>query len=308
MTAGRHERLLRWYPPAWRERYGEELLALMEDTYGERGVPARGRAEIVRAGLRQRLEPGSAPPGPADRVRSGALLVLWAWVLVVVAGTGYAKFVEHWDVATPTAHRWLPAAAYGTVQAAAGLGAAVLATGALVALPAFVRFLRGGGWPDVRRPVVRAVALVSAAVVVTATVVLWSHAVGPAARATGSTALGVVGALWGALLLAALAAATGALVAVVRRLELSATVLRFEGWLAVALTALVLVVLAGVVLWWAAIATWAPAFLTGSGLAAGHAPAPPALVAGGLLLLAGAALAVAGTVRVLRAIAALRPV
>ena len=31
--------LLRWYPQAWRDRYGEELLALIQDTLDE-GHPA----------------------------------------------------------------------------------------------------------------------------------------------------------------------------------------------------------------------------------------------------------------------------
>ena len=46
--------LLRWYPRAWRDRYGEELLALIQDTLDE-GHPAwRLRLGVVRGGLRER--------------------------------------------------------------------------------------------------------------------------------------------------------------------------------------------------------------------------------------------------------------
>ena len=43
--------LLRWYPRAWRDRYGEELLALIQDTLDE-GHPAwRLRLGVARGGL-----------------------------------------------------------------------------------------------------------------------------------------------------------------------------------------------------------------------------------------------------------------
>jgi hypothetical protein len=48
-------KLLRWYPRAWRDRYGEEFLALVEDTL-DGGRPGwRLRLGVVRAGLRERL-------------------------------------------------------------------------------------------------------------------------------------------------------------------------------------------------------------------------------------------------------------
>jgi len=34
-TPGRCDRLVGLYPTGWRERYGDELTALLEDTYGE---------------------------------------------------------------------------------------------------------------------------------------------------------------------------------------------------------------------------------------------------------------------------------
>jgi hypothetical protein len=47
-------RLLRWYPRAWRERYGEEFLAVVEDTLDGRRPGWRLRLAVAWAGLRER--------------------------------------------------------------------------------------------------------------------------------------------------------------------------------------------------------------------------------------------------------------
>ena len=47
--------LLRWYPRAWRERYGSELAALIQDNLDE-GRPAwRLRLSVIGGGLRERF-------------------------------------------------------------------------------------------------------------------------------------------------------------------------------------------------------------------------------------------------------------
>jgi hypothetical protein len=48
-------RVLRWYPAAWRRRYGEELVAMLDDTYGDDKPPRRARLSLVRSGLTQRI-------------------------------------------------------------------------------------------------------------------------------------------------------------------------------------------------------------------------------------------------------------
>jgi hypothetical protein len=47
-------RLLRWYPRAWRERYGDEFLAMVEDGLDGRRPGWRLRFGVVGAGLRER--------------------------------------------------------------------------------------------------------------------------------------------------------------------------------------------------------------------------------------------------------------
>ena len=47
--------ILRWYPAAWRRRYGEELIAMLDDTYGNDKLPRRVRMSLLRSGLIERI-------------------------------------------------------------------------------------------------------------------------------------------------------------------------------------------------------------------------------------------------------------
>jgi hypothetical protein len=46
--------VLRWYPKAWREQYGEELLALIQDTLEDGRPTWRLRLGVAWGGLRER--------------------------------------------------------------------------------------------------------------------------------------------------------------------------------------------------------------------------------------------------------------
>ena len=65
-------RLLRWYPRAWRERYGEELLALIQDTLDEGRPTWRLRLSVAWGGLRERghqaRNPSKARQTPGQQV------------------------------------------------------------------------------------------------------------------------------------------------------------------------------------------------------------------------------------------------
>ena len=141
--------LLRWYPRAWRERYGEELLALVQDTLDEGRPTWRLRLGVVWGGLRERGH---------QAARAGAAAVKWQaradlGGLMFVAGAIIALLPENLSESPPPARGWQAAAAFDAVLAAVALtGAVVLASG-LAALPALVRFLRAGGWPKIRRRV-----------------------------------------------------------------------------------------------------------------------------------------------------------
>jgi hypothetical protein len=140
--------LLRWYPRAWRERYGEELLALIQDTLDEGRPTWRLRLGVIWGGLRERgHQAGRAVKAAVKRwARTGSRPVILTVGLVVASIPWNLK-------ALPQARGWQATAALGALAGIlAFTGVCVLAS-ALVAAPAFVAFLREGGWPKIRRRV-----------------------------------------------------------------------------------------------------------------------------------------------------------
>jgi hypothetical protein len=142
-------RLLRWYPRAWRERYGEELLALIQDTLDEGRPTWRLRLGVIRSGLRERGHQAVRAVKAAGQRPSG--LDLWAKMLV--AGTIVALLPENLSQSPSPARGWQAVAAFDAMLAAVALTGAVVVAGGLAALPALVRFLQAGGWPKIRRRV-----------------------------------------------------------------------------------------------------------------------------------------------------------
>jgi hypothetical protein len=252
--------LLRWYPREWRERYGEELLALIQDTLDAGD----------RLGWRLRL--GVAWGGARERVHQVRRAV-WAsrtdgWATIWMAGQVCTLFPENLALSPAAAWGWRGAAAYDAMLATAALiGAVILASG-LTALPALVRFLRAGGWPLIRRQVAWAAGTGAAAAAALAGLVVisaghssarlnisWAYLAGQVA-----TGLVLVVAIWvGAVTAAAIAGhltftprvrtaqlifgavAQGTVLAVISVLAFWWSVSQAPGWLAVALVNLVLV-------------------------------------------------------------------
>ena len=177
--------MVRWYPAAWRERYGDEMAALIEDQLGDQTPTLRFRLSIARAGLRERAI-GSAIVGrsaaPSERARTGALIVLGAWSAFVIAGASFSKLAEHFSVVVPAPHRALPWTAFQVVQIAALIAASLFAVGIVMALPAVSRFLRAGGWSTVSRSVLRSAVLGGAAAASTIGLAVWAHAISSAQR------------------------------------------------------------------------------------------------------------------------------
>ena len=137
--------LLRWYPRAWRERYGEELLALIQDNLQE-GRPAwRLRLSVIWGGLGQRgRQVWHAATASFKAALSGR------GILILAAGLICGLGLDGVTSVSPTARTWQPLALDAALAAIALTGALVLADG-LIAVPALVRFLRAGGWPKIRR-------------------------------------------------------------------------------------------------------------------------------------------------------------
>jgi hypothetical protein len=139
--------LLRWYPRAWRERYGEELLALIQDSLQE-GRPAwRLQPGVIWGGLRERGR-------QARHAATASFKAAWSdnGILTFAAGLICALGLDGVTSVSSAARTWQPVALDAALAAIALTGALVLA-GGLIALPALVRFLRAGGWPKIRRRV-----------------------------------------------------------------------------------------------------------------------------------------------------------
>ena len=91
--------------------------------------PLSSRLAIMRTGAAEHLREiglGGGEETPAERVRSGSLLVLCGWALFVIAGSAFAKMTEHWVGTTPPGDRALPTNAYDAVQVAASVGLVIV--------------------------------------------------------------------------------------------------------------------------------------------------------------------------------------
>jgi hypothetical protein len=142
----RPSRLLRWYPRAWRERYGEELLALIQDTVDEGRPTWRLRLGVIWGGLRERGRQARHPS--RQRLALGS-----RWLTIFLAGSVLANLPLEFKTQPPPARAWQSTAALDALTAVAAFTCAVVLAGGLAALPAVVRFLRAGGWPKIRRQV-----------------------------------------------------------------------------------------------------------------------------------------------------------
>jgi hypothetical protein len=304
-------RLLRFYPPAWRDRYGGEMTALLEDTYATASeVPWRQRAGLVRAGLAERARAAGlvgGAEGPEARLRAGSVLVLCGWALFLVAGAIFGKFTDNWFNQTPSLHRTTASVGYNAVVVLGALGCAVVAIGALVVLPSFARFVRNGQWHTVSRAVRRAVVALGVAALLIGGGLVWAHHLSGHDRHGGLFVYGLAFVVISLAACGAIGYATAAAVAVGRRIELSPRAGRVVGVLSLALVAVMALLAAGVVLWWVTEARYAPAVLRdgiGNGVLWLSSTVPPSLLVAGLCMVLGLALALPGSARVARSLAA----
>ena len=297
-------RLLRVYPPAWRARYGEELMNLIEQLDGGARTSWRVRFDVVRAGLVERLR-GLAPNGlpPRERAREGSFLVLYAWMLFAVAGFGVQKASEHWQAVTPTAKQAVPAAAFDALLAAAGVGSTLVLLGVAVSLPRLAALIHEGGWREIRRPIVRAALLSLLTAAATVGLAAWAHSLTPLARNGSDAAYSGAFLAWVVLFAACLFTWAAAAAATARHLTLSTGMLRFEVWLGAAVSAAMAVMTIATAVWWRSIASAAPWFFDGRPAGAGAAALPANMLVPAALMLCATCLGLIGATRAIKALA-----
>jgi hypothetical protein len=241
------------------------MLALLDDQLGDGRAPVRLRLSLLRHGLAERARSWQPlTTTPENRWRSGSLIVLVAWAGFMVGAAGFSKASEHFDQAVPIGSRLLPQYAF-TVVAIGGIlgGFTVLAGGALT-LPAAITYLRTGGWPTIRPHLARAISMSAVTVALTIPLVVWAHRLSDPQRNGADIVYSISFLAWVALCITSLACWTAVAVAIGRRVELQRSTLRLEAALATALAAIMGIVVAASVVWWAAIASVAPWFLHGT--------------------------------------------
>jgi hypothetical protein len=305
-TINRFQRMLRWYPKNWRTRYGDEMIALLEDSYSTGEVPLQARFAMAKNGIAERTrEAGliSDSDSPIDRMRAGSLLILCGWAFFVVAGSMFAKFADGWRPATPLADRWLPNDGYHAVVWGSVAGLVLVVSAALIVLPALVRLVREGGWVSIRRPVLRVVLVGAVAVAMTGALVIWAHHLSNHDRNGGLVSYGLFFVVWGLATVGAIATSTAGAISVTRQLRLEQRTLTALSRLAIALAAIMAVTLVGTIIWWATEAASAPSVMSngiGNGIPWSSNTLPPTLVLAEVFMLVGMAISALGAVQIVR--------
>jgi len=294
-----HRRVLRWYPASWRERYGDELIDLLDDTYGDTPLPVRARWAIVCAGLNERCRDagvvGATPPRD-DRVRGGALIILVAWSLFVVAGSGFAKYSEHWSAVTPHADQLVPTVAFDIVQGAAYVATATCVVAAFISWPSFWRFARREGIGPVLRRVRPAVVAVVVSVLSTAVIVVVAHHLGATNR-NAAGPYGVFALSWAALLVLCLGTVVVTIGRVVLRLDYSTRQRRYVSMAASMAMLAMVAIFVSTLVWWIAIAQHASWFFASGVVGRPGISAPMAMVVCASIMLVGVVIAIWGVRR-----------
>lgn len=84
---GRARTLVALYPPAWRERYGEEFASLLEDT----GVHLRQVLDVLPAAASAWIRPAAHLHDRAARMRASITTTLFAWVALAAGAVVFGQ-------------------------------------------------------------------------------------------------------------------------------------------------------------------------------------------------------------------------
>jgi hypothetical protein len=105
--ARRATSLLRWYPPAWRARYGDEFLEVLLSDLAERPRSWRRAANVARSGLLARLSSaglGGRVLEPFDQMRASLVSLGCAAAVFLVFGTAiWSQLTIGWQWSEPDA-------------------------------------------------------------------------------------------------------------------------------------------------------------------------------------------------------------
>jgi hypothetical protein len=304
VTGREVERLLRLYPSRWRERYGAELTELIAESSAHERMSWHDKTDLVAGAVRERLRAAGVTHdgAPHQRATGGIVLALGAWWLFVVGAMATMKFSEHWPSAVPSRHRAAPAGAYHVMLAAVAAASLMVIVGVGVASGKFLAFLRSGGWPAIRKPVLAAAGLTASAAFGLAGLVAWAGTRDAAQRNGHDVGYQTVFVVVATMCIAALFAWTISGIAATRRLGLSDSVLRIEAWLLFGLALAMTTAISASAAWWLDRAlTWQPPAAAAPDRAA-SSPFGLLPITGGITMLVATVIAVFAAGHAVRAV------
>jgi hypothetical protein len=246
--------LVRAYPRSWRERYGDELLAWVE----EGGLGPMAALDLARGALDARAHPELVEEGlvrMVGRLRGAVLGVLCGYAAFVVAGAAYQKLTEYDDFTEAASRHTALGASFQVVVVASLVAlAAMVAAGAPIGL-AVVRQALGG-----RRELRWPLALVGVSVVWFASelalLAFEAHSPrGPNPQMSGSAGFYA----WSATTLLAVVLGVAAAATAVRRAELGLGLLRFAAIGSTVVAGAMVVMLIAIMSWGFALRSVDPA-------------------------------------------------
>ena len=254
-------RLVRLYPRAWRERYEEEFVAMLE----QGPVTIKGLLDVVFGAVDAWLRPQVVYEGRlvmVSRMRGSVLAVLWAWVGLVVAGVGFRKMTEYDDFVRAARDSALVGVAFDTVVVGAVVALAAVAVGGAPVAFAALRKALAERRKDV--PLLLCMPLIFGAGFVGYILVLMKVIYPALGRVAvhGTVNVALFLSLVGAFSLAALASAW-AVTAAVGRVEVGGCTLRFALYPAAVAAAGMAVVLVGTTVWGVTLRATAPTLFSG---------------------------------------------
>jgi hypothetical protein len=294
--------LLRWYPEEWRQRYGDELIAMIEDTIGDGRPTLKFRWNIARAGMRERGQASGllgAQRNLQHQIRAGALLVLCSWSVFIVAGALFVKQSEHFARSVPLSSRSIATSLYDVIAVMGVVGSLAVLVGASAVLPSLRSFFRNGGWRLVRRHVTMASLICLATIATLIGLTRWAHELSVGQRNGGDALYSLAFSVLALLVIAAIIECTVVGVVAVRRMTLSGRVLRFEARLAYGVTLAMVVCTIGVALWWTVVGLAAPWFFQNASVGSSGVALTPNLVVIMVLMLSSSLSGLFGSARIL---------
>jgi hypothetical protein len=119
--------LLRLYPAAWRERYGDEFAALLEET----PLSLHSVCDVLLGALDARRLGFGRISDMLDRLRRAEITIFCAYIAFVVSGLGFAKMTEYDDFADATRAHPAIGVAFNVLVAGAWIAFAAMLVGGL---------------------------------------------------------------------------------------------------------------------------------------------------------------------------------